>query len=136
RVLFRSKTNPGQSVLLNNRGIAHAYLGNKLSQQDLVRQADFNYQLAEKDFDKALQNTPSKRFYHVNKGNVFRYWHQYEEARQSYQTYQDKSALNNTAVLLAGLEKYNDARIGRASCRESVPMPQDSVRRSSDADTI
>lgn len=112
KALFDSllKTNPGQSVLLNNRGIAHAYLGNKLSQQDLVRQADFNYQLAEKDFDKALQNTPSKRFYHVNKGNVFRYWHQYEEARQSYQTYQDKSALNNTAVLLAGLEKYNDAR--------------------------
>lgn len=112
KALFDSliRTNPGRSVLLNNRGIVHAYRGNKFSQAEQDRQADFSYRLAEKDFDLAMESALAKKFYHVNKGNVFRYWHEYEAARQSYQNYQDKSALNNTAVLLAGLEKYNDAR--------------------------
>ncbi len=53
---------------------------------------------------------PTRKFYHVNQGNVYRYYQQYDEAKLSYKAYQDKSALNNTAVLYAGLEKYNDAK--------------------------
>lgn len=104
------RTNPGRPFLLNNRGIVHAYLGNRFSQNNEQVKADHSYTMAEKDFNRAMENAPARKFYNVNKGNVFRYWEQYEEARLSYQSYQDKSALNNTAVLLAGLERLKDAR--------------------------
>lgn len=112
RALFDSllRTNPGKPFLLNNRGIVNAYLGNRFSQYGEQHHADRSYTLAGKDFNQAMENDTSRRFYHVNKGNVFRYWQQYEDARMSYQSYQDKSALNNTAVLLAGLERMKDAR--------------------------
>lgn len=112
RLLFDSllRTNPGRPLLLNNRGIVHAYLGNRHAQYHESQQADKSYKLAEADFNQAMQNAPARKFYHVNKGNVFRYWQQYDDARLAYQSYQDKSALNNTAVLLAGLERMKDAR--------------------------
>lgn len=112
RSLFDSlvRTNRGRSLLLNNRGIVNAYLGNRFSQYGEQKDADRSYTLAEKDFNLALDAAPAKKFYHVNKGNVFRYWQQYDDARLSYQSYQDKSALNNTAVMYAGLERLKDAR--------------------------
>jgi tetratricopeptide (TPR) repeat protein len=112
RILFDSllKTNPGRPFLLNNRGVVHAYLGNRYTQYQEQTNADQSYRNAEKDFDRAIEYAPTRKFYFVNKGNVFRYWNLFEEARLSYQTYQDKSALNNTAVLLAGLDKVKDAQ--------------------------
>ncbi|ODS81261.1 MAG: hypothetical protein ABS46_11995 [Cytophagaceae bacterium SCN 52-12] len=112
RSLFDSlvRTNRGQPFLLNNRGIVNAYIGNRFSQYGEQKSADRSYKLAERDFNLALETSPAKKFYHVNKGNVFRYWEQYEDARTSYQSYQDKSALNNTAVMYAGLERLKDAR--------------------------
>lgn len=112
RSLFDSlvRTNRGQPFLLNNRGIVNAYLGNRFSQYGEQKSADRSYKLAEKDFNLALEAAPVKKFYHVNKGNVYRYWQQYDDARLSYQSYQDKSALNNTAVMYAGLERLKDAK--------------------------
>ncbi len=112
RSLFDSlvRTNRGRPFLLNNRGIVNAYIGNRFSQYGDNKSADRSYTLAGKDFNLALEAAPAKKFYHVNEGNVFRYWQQYEDARVSYQSYQDKSALNNTAVMYAGLERLKDAR--------------------------
>ncbi|GAA4441098.1 hypothetical protein GCM10023091_25770 [Ravibacter arvi] len=112
KALFDSlvKTNPGKSFLLNNRGIVSAYLGNRASQREEAAVANKSYTRAQNDFEAAMASAPEKKFYNVNKGNVLRYWQQYEDARDSYQSYQDKSALNNTAVLLAGLERLKDAK--------------------------
>jgi len=57
-----------------------------------------------------MEVAPARKFYNVNQGNVYRYWQQYDEAKLSYQSYQDKSALNNTAVMYAGQEKIKDAK--------------------------
>lgn len=112
RSLFDSlvRTNRARPFLLNNRGIVNAYLGNRSSQYGEQKSADKSYKLAGNDFNLALDADPARKFYHVNKGNVFRYWQQYDDARLSYQSYQDKSALNNTAVMYAGLERLKDAR--------------------------
>ncbi len=112
RALFDSlvEANPTVPFLLNNRGIVNAYQGNRSEQKKLVGEADEQYQLAFNDFKKAMEVAPGRKFYNVNQGNVFRYWQKYDEAKLSYQTYQDKSALNNTAVLHAGLENYKDAK--------------------------
>lgn len=57
-----------------------------------------------------MEVAPTRKFYNVNQGNVYRYWQQYDQASLSYQSYQDKSALNNTAVMYAGQEKMKDAK--------------------------
>lgn len=112
KVLFDSlvNENPTISYLLNNRGIVNAYHGNRFEQKKQYTAADEQYQLAFEDFKKAMEEAPGRKFYNVNQGNVFRYLQKYDEAKLSYQTYQDKSALNNTAVLYAGLENYKDAK--------------------------
>jgi tetratricopeptide (TPR) repeat protein len=112
KVLFDSlvKENPDVPYLLNNRGIVNAYHGNRYDQKKDPAAADQQYQLAFDDFKEAMAVAPSRKFYNVNQGNVYRYWQKYDEAKLSYQTYQDKSALNNTAVLYAGLENMKDAK--------------------------
>ncbi len=112
KVLFDSlvRTNPSSPFILNNRGIVHAYIGNRYEQHQEKDRADASYERAGGDFNAAMNNAPARQFYHVNKGNVFRYWQQFDDARLSYQSYQDKSALNNTAVMMAGLERMKDAR--------------------------
>ncbi len=112
KVLFDSlvKANPETPYLLNNRGIVNAYHGNRFDQLSQPEAADNQYQLAFDDFKAAMEVAPARKFYNVNQGNVYRYWQQYEDAKLSYQAHQDKSALNNTAVLYAGLENQKDAK--------------------------
>jgi tetratricopeptide (TPR) repeat protein len=112
KVLFDSlvRENPTTSFLINNRGIVNAYHGNRFEQKKQPDAANAQYQLAFDDFKRALEVAPSRKFYNVNQGNVYRFWQQYDEAKMSYKAYQDKSALNNTAVLYAGLNNLKDAR--------------------------
>lgn len=111
KTLFDSlvKFNPEVPYLLNNRGIANAYVGNRAEQRQENDEADAQYQLAYNDFEAGMQVAPSRRFYNVNQGNVYRYREDYENAKLSYQAYQDKSALNNTGVLYAALDNVKDA---------------------------
>ncbi|TDB67067.1 tetratricopeptide repeat protein [Arundinibacter roseus] len=102
--------NPTIPYLLNNRGIVNAYHGNRSEQKRQLPEADASYERAFSDFSNAMQSAPLRKFYNVNQGNVYRYWEKYDEAKLSYQTYQDKSALNNTAVLYAGQEQLKDAK--------------------------
>jgi tetratricopeptide (TPR) repeat protein len=111
-VLFDSlvKSNVTLPFLHNNHGIVQAYLGNRHEQRQQAGESQARYDGAYADFKKAMDVAPARKFYHVNQGNVFRYWNKYDEARLSYQSYQDKSALNNTAVMYAGLERMKDAK--------------------------
>jgi tetratricopeptide (TPR) repeat protein len=106
--LVREK--PDLPFLHNNHGIIQAYIGNRHSQRHQVNEANARYDGAYDDFKKAMDAAPSRKFYNVNQGNVYRYLEKYDEARSSYQNYQDKSALNNTAVMLAGQERLKDAK--------------------------
>ena len=112
KVLFDSlvQANPTIPYLINNRGIVNAYHGNRYEQKQQPAAADAQYQLAFNDFKRAMEVAPSRKFYNVNQGNVYRYYQQYDEAKLSYKAYQDKSALNNTAVLYAGLDNLKDAK--------------------------
>jgi tetratricopeptide (TPR) repeat protein len=111
-VLFDSLilTNPTLPFLHNNHGIVQAYIGNRHEQRHQVNQANARYDGAYSDFRRAMEVAPAKKFYNVNQGNVFRYWNKFDEAKLSYQSYQDKSALNNTAVMYAGQEQMKDAK--------------------------
>ncbi|HEV7349534.1 tetratricopeptide repeat protein [Telluribacter sp.] len=104
------KENPTVPYLLNNRGIVQAYLGNRHEQRLQRIDADLRYQNAGQDFEEAMRMAPSRKFYNVNQGNVYKYWEKYDEARLSYKVYQDKSAINNTGILYAGMEKLKDAK--------------------------
>ncbi len=103
------KANPDIPYLLNNRGIAYAYVGNRHEQRKESELAEAHYKSAFNDFNKALELKPVNRFYNVNVGNVYRYWEEYDEAQLSYKAYQDKSALNNMGVMFAGQERMKDA---------------------------
>jgi tetratricopeptide (TPR) repeat protein len=111
-VLFDSlvKENPELPYLQNNHGIVQAYVGNRHEQRRQIAEANVRYEGSFQDFKKAMEVAPSRKFYNVNQGNVYRYWQQYDQASLSYQSYQDKSALNNTAVMYAGQEKMKDAK--------------------------
>ena len=100
--------NPTTSYLLNNRGIVHAYLGNRDHQAYRLEASQQRYQWAFNDFKEGLLNAPSKRFYNVNKGNVHRIWEEYDLAQTSYEAHQDKSALNNLGVMYAGMQRPKD----------------------------
>jgi tetratricopeptide (TPR) repeat protein len=104
------KERPELPFLHNNHGIIQAYVGNRHEQKRQLNEANLRYEGAFSDFRKAMEVAPSRKFYHVNQGNVYRYWEQYDEAKLSYQSYQDKSALNNTAVMYASQEKMKDAK--------------------------
>jgi tetratricopeptide (TPR) repeat protein len=104
------KENPELPFLHNNHGIVQAYLGNRHEQKHQVDEANQRYDGAFADFKKAMDVAPARKQYNVNQGNVFRYWNKYDEAKLSYQSYQDKSALNNTAVMYAGQERLSDAK--------------------------
>ncbi|WP_373331324.1 tetratricopeptide repeat protein [Salmonirosea aquatica] len=112
KVLFDSlvRANPNVPYLINNRGIVNAYHGNRYEQKRDPDAANAQYQLAYNDFKMAMDVAPSRKFYNVNQGNVYRFWEQYDEAKLSYKAYQDKSALNNTAVLYAGQDNFKDAK--------------------------
>jgi len=111
-VLFDSlvKEHPELPFLHNNHGIVQAYLGNRHEQRRQIEDANVRYEGSFQDFKKAMEVAPSRKFYNVNQGNVYRYWQKYEEASLSYQTWQDKSALNNTAVMYAGQQRMKDAK--------------------------
>ncbi|GGB90622.1 tetratricopeptide repeat protein [Dyadobacter sediminis] len=104
------KENPELPFLHNNHGIVQAYIGNRHEQRHQADEANARYDGSFQDFKKAMAAAPSRKFYNVNQGNVYRYQEKYDEARLSYQSYQDKSALNNTAVLYAGQERIKDAK--------------------------
>jgi tetratricopeptide (TPR) repeat protein len=104
------KENRDVSFLLNNRGIVQAYLANRHIQRQQKPEADERFQKAFDDFNKAMEVAPARKFYNVNQGNIYRYWGQYDEAKLSYQAHQDKSAMNNTAVMYAGMEQEKDAK--------------------------
>ncbi|MCF0064963.1 hypothetical protein MUK70_29210 [Dyadobacter chenwenxiniae] len=106
--LVREK--PELPYLHNNHGIIQAYIGNRHSQRHQVDEANARYDGAFNDFKTAMDNAPSRKFYNVNQGNVYRYLEKFDEAKLSYQTYQDKSALNNTAVMYAGKEQMKEAK--------------------------
>jgi tetratricopeptide (TPR) repeat protein len=112
RMLFDSliKSNPGLPFLHNNHGIVQTYLGNRHEQRHEANEAHVRYNGAYADFARAMDVAPARKFYNVNQGNVFRYWNKFDEAKLSYQSYQDKSALNNTAVMYAGREQLKDAK--------------------------
>ena len=111
-VLFDSliRGNPSLPFLHNNHGIVQAYVGNRYEQRHQVNEANARYDGAYADFSRAMNVAPTRKFYNVNQGNVFRYWNKFDEAKVSYQSYQDKSALNNTAVMYAGQEQMKDAK--------------------------
>jgi tetratricopeptide (TPR) repeat protein len=100
--------NPTTSYLLNNRGIVHAYLGNRDHKAYRLEASQQRYQWAFNDFKEGLLNAPNKRFYNVNKGNVHRIWEEYDLAQTSYEAHQDKSALNNLGVMYAGMQRPKD----------------------------
>ena len=104
------KENPELPFLQNNHGIVQAYIGNRHEQRRQIEDANTRYEGAFADFKKALEVAPARKFYNVNQGNVYRYWQQYDEAKLTYQSHQDKSALNNTAVMYAGMENLKDAK--------------------------
>ena len=104
------RQNPEIPFLHNNHGIIQAYVGNRHEQRHQIDEANAKYEGAFADFRKAMEVAPARKQYNVNQGNVYRYWQQYDEAKLSYQTYQDKSALNNTAVMYAGQDKMKDAK--------------------------
>ncbi len=104
------KEQPELPFLHNNHGIVQAYVGNRHEQKHEVNEANGRYEGAFADFKKAMEVAPTRKFYNVNQGNVYRYWNQFDDAKLSYQSYQDKSALNNTAVMYAGQEKMKDAK--------------------------
>lgn len=104
------KENPNVPFLLNNRGIVQAYHANRHTQRQQKPEADERFQKAFDDFKKAMEVAPSRKFYNVNQGNVYRYWEKYDDAKLSYQAHQDKSAMNNTAVMYAGMEREKDAK--------------------------
>jgi tetratricopeptide (TPR) repeat protein len=104
------KENQDLPYLYNNRGIVQAYLGNRHEQRRQIEDANIRYENAFKDFQTAMQVAPSRKFYNVNQGNVYKYWQKYDDASLSYRSYQDKSALNNTAVMYAGQQKMKDAK--------------------------
>ena len=104
------KENPELPFLQNNHGIVQSYIGNRHEQRKQIDEANTRYEGAFADFKKALEVAPARKFYNVNQGNVYRYWQQYEEAKLSYQSHQDKSALNNTAVMYAGQQNIKDAK--------------------------
>jgi tetratricopeptide (TPR) repeat protein len=106
--LVREK--PDLPFLHNNHGIVQAYIGNRHDQRHQVNEANARYDGSFEDFKKAMAAAPSRKFYNVNQGNVYRYLEKYDEAKLSYQTYQDKSALNNTAVMYAGQQRIKDAK--------------------------
>jgi tetratricopeptide (TPR) repeat protein len=106
--LVREK--PELPFLHNNHGIVQAYIGNRHGQKHQVNEANARYDGAFEDFKLAMAAAPSRKFYNVNQGNVYRYLEKYDEAKLSYQTYQDKSALNNTAVMYAGQDRLKDAK--------------------------
>lgn len=104
------KEQPQLSFLHNNHGIVQAYIGNRHEQAHQVNEANARYDGAYEDFRKAMDTAPARKLYNVNQGNVYRYWEKYDEAKLSYQSYQDKSALNNTAVMYAGIDRIKDAK--------------------------
>ena len=104
------KEKPELPFLHNNHGIIQAYIGNRHEQRHQVNEANARYDGAFSDFKTAMDNAPSRKFYNVNQGNVYRYLEKFDEAKLSYQTYQDKSALNNTAVMYAGKEQMKEAK--------------------------
>lgn len=106
--LVREK--PELPFLHNNHGIVQAYIGNRHGQKHQVNEANARYDGAFEDFKLAMAAAPTRKFYNVNQGNVYRYLEKYDEAKLSYQTYQDKSALNNTAVMYAGQDRLKDAK--------------------------
>ncbi|WP_229208939.1 tetratricopeptide repeat protein [Dyadobacter luticola] len=106
--LVREK--PELPFLHNNRGIVQAYIGNRHSQKHQVNEANARYDGSYEDFKKAMDVAPARKFYNVNQGNVYRYQEKFDEAKLSYQTYQDKSALNNTAVMYAGQQRLKEAK--------------------------
>lgn len=106
--LVREK--PDLPFLHNNHGIVQAYIGNRHDQKQQVNEANARYDGAFEDFKLAMTAAPGRKFYNVNQGNVYRYMERYDDARLSYQSYQDKSALNNTAVMYAGQERLKDAK--------------------------
>ncbi|WP_353723216.1 tetratricopeptide repeat protein [Dyadobacter sp. 676] len=106
--LVREK--PELPFLHNNHGIVQAYIGNRHDQKHQVNEANARYDGAYEDFKLAMAAAPGRKFYNVNQGNVYRYMERYDDAKLSYQSYQDKSALNNTAVMYAGQERFKDAK--------------------------
>lgn len=106
--LLREK--PELPFLHNNHGIVQAYIGNRQELKGDKVVADGRYEGAFSDFNKAMEIDPSRKFYNVNVGNVHRYWEKYEDAQWSYKAYQDKSALNNMAVLFAAQHKEKEAK--------------------------
>ncbi|ACT93970.1 tetratricopeptide repeat protein [Dyadobacter fermentans] len=106
--LVREK--PELPFLHNNHGIVQAYIGNRHDQKHQVNEANTRYDGAFEDFKLAMDAAPGRKFYNVNQGNVYRYMERYDDAKLSYQSYQDKSALNNTAVMYAGQERLKDAK--------------------------
>nr|WP_295931035.1 tetratricopeptide repeat protein [uncultured Dyadobacter sp.] len=106
--LVREK--PELPFVHNNHGIVQAYIGNRHDQKHQVNEANARYDGAFEDFRLAMAAAPTRKFYNVNQGNVFRYMERFDEAKLSYQTYQDKSALNNTAIMYAGQERMKDAK--------------------------
>jgi tetratricopeptide (TPR) repeat protein len=106
--LVREK--PELPFLHNNHGIVQAYIGNRHAQKHQVNEANARYDGAYEDFKLAMAAAPGRKFYNVNQGNVYRYMERFDEAKLSYQNYQDKSALNNTAVMYAGQERLKDAK--------------------------
>ncbi len=101
---------PKLSFLHNNFGIVNAYLGNRYEQKFDAISADMSYEKAFLNFQNAMETAPTRKLYNVNQGNVYRYWEKFDDAKLSYQTYQDKSALNNTGVMYAAREMLSDAK--------------------------
>jgi tetratricopeptide (TPR) repeat protein len=112
KVLFDSlvTANPTIPYLRNNLGIVNAYHGNRLQQRNQKLEADAFFQTAFDDFNEALELDPSKKFYNVNVGNIYKSWEKYDKAKLSYQIYQDKSAINNLGVLSAGQGNTDNAK--------------------------
>ena len=104
------KENPELPFLHNNHGIVQAYIGNRHEQKHESFEANARYDGAFEDFKTAMEKSPKDKLYNVNVGNVYRFYQKYDEAKLSYQRYQDKSALNNTAVMYAAINKMPDAK--------------------------
>lgn len=103
------KKNPTHGFLHNNLGIAHLYAANRKEWLNESNQSQKYYDLALADFNKGLELDTTKQFYHVNIGNVYRYTHLYQLADVHYRKHQDKSSLNNLAIVYGINNKIKEA---------------------------
>lgn len=91
-----------RSTIHNNRGIVHAYMALKaeMMHKNFADKERYHYKSLV-DFDNAMKADTTKKFYHVNVGNVYKSKGERENAIVNYEAYLSKNSINNLGILFA-----------------------------------